>query len=92
MVEGLEVLTYMYIVLTLISSVIVNFTHCRNDDGEFVSTATNKRRNGSILLAKVLQYLDCPQYLRKSFFPQQPDLKYAGRLSVLTLSEENDMV
>ena len=56
--------------------------NCRNDDGEYVSTSSSRRRNGSIMLAKVLQYLDCPQYLRKSFFPQQPDLKYAGKLVV----------
>ncbi|XP_067941666.1 putative methyltransferase C9orf114 [Watersipora subatra] len=55
----------------------------KNESGEFVSTSTNKRRNGCIMLAKVLQYLDCPQYLRKAFFPQQPDLKNAGLLNPL---------
>jgi predicted SPOUT superfamily RNA methylase MTH1 len=32
-------------------------------------------------LARVLQYLECPQYLRKHFFPIHDDLKYAGVLN-----------
>lgn len=32
------------------------------------------------MLAKVLEYLECPQYLRKAFFPPQPDLKFAGNI------------
>ncbi|KAF6023818.1 C9orf114 [Bugula neritina] len=55
----------------------------RNEDKEFVNLAVGKRRNGCIMLAKILQYLDCPQYLRKSLFPQQPDLKFAGALHPL---------
>jgi len=31
-------------------------------------------------MARILQYLECPQYLRKSFFPQHKDLEYAGWL------------
>ena len=54
-----------------------------------MNISTNKRRNGSIMLAKVLQYLDCPQYLRKSFFPPQPDLKYAGRYGTLNIAYSN---
>jgi hypothetical protein len=34
-------------------------------------------------LARVLQYLECPQYLRKALFPIHPDLKYAGLLNPL---------
>lgn len=33
--------------------------------------------------AKLLQYLECPQYLRKSFFPLHNDLKYAGLMNPL---------
>ncbi|XP_012253005.2 putative methyltransferase C9orf114 [Athalia rosae] len=34
-------------------------------------------------LARILQYLECPQYLRKYFFPIHNDLKYAGVLNPL---------
>ncbi|XP_063218117.1 putative methyltransferase C9orf114 homolog isoform X2 [Bacillus rossius redtenbacheri] len=34
-------------------------------------------------LARVLQYLECPQYLRRSFFPVHKDLEYAGLLNPL---------
>jgi predicted SPOUT superfamily RNA methylase MTH1 len=30
-----------------------------------------------------LQYLECPQYLRKYFFPIHKDLQYAGLLNPL---------
>ncbi|XP_034248932.1 putative methyltransferase C9orf114 [Thrips palmi] len=34
-------------------------------------------------LARILQYLECPQYLRKEFFPFHKDLEYAGLLNPL---------
>lgn len=34
-------------------------------------------------LARILQYLECPQYLRKEFFPKHRDLDYAGLLNPL---------
>uniref|UniRef100_A0A915CS80 Uncharacterized protein n=1 Tax=Ditylenchus dipsaci TaxID=166011 RepID=A0A915CS80_9BILA len=34
-------------------------------------------------LAKIMEYLECPQYLRKSLFPMQKPLKYAGLLNPL---------
>lgn len=34
-------------------------------------------------LARILQYLECPQYLRKFFFPIHRDLKYTGLLNPL---------
>lgn len=34
-------------------------------------------------LARILQYLECPQYLRKFFFPLHSDLKYTGLLNPL---------
>ena len=36
-----------------------------------------------IQLARILQYLECPQYLRKYFFPIHRDLQYAGLLNPL---------
>jgi len=37
-------------------------------------------RKPGVQMARILQYLECPQYLRKSFFPQHKDLEYAGWL------------
>jgi Putative RNA methyltransferase len=31
-------------------------------------------------LARVLQFCECPQYLRRAFFPMHPDLQFAGML------------
>lgn len=39
--------------------------------------------HGCIQLARVLQYLECPQYLRKYFFPLHKDLEFAGVLNPL---------
>ena len=37
-----------------------------------------KKTDATVLLARILQYLECPQYLRKCFFPKHSDLQYAG--------------
>ena len=39
--------------------------------------------NGSIFMARVLQYLECPQYLRKQLFPHHPDLRSVGLIPPL---------
>jgi hypothetical protein len=31
-------------------------------------------------MARILQYCECPQYLRRHFFPMHPDLQFAGML------------
>ncbi|PVD28812.1 hypothetical protein C0Q70_11407 [Pomacea canaliculata] len=52
----------------------------------FDETNTLNRRcgkNGCLQMARILQYLECPQYLRKIFFPQHRDLQYAGLLNPL---------
>jgi len=43
----------------------------RSTEGEF--KGVGKRGGGNVQLARILQYLECPQYLRKSFFPQHKD-------------------
>ncbi|ESO85927.1 hypothetical protein LOTGIDRAFT_204586 [Lottia gigantea] len=43
----------------------------------------NKKGYGNIQLARILQFLECPQYLRKHFFPMHEDLKFAGLLNPL---------
>lgn len=35
----------------------------------------------NVFLARILQYLECPQYLRKKVFAIHPDLKFAGLLN-----------
>ena len=36
-------------------------------------------------MARILQFMECPQYLRKYLFPLHPDLKYAGVISPLDI-------
>ncbi len=38
------------------------------------------RSDGNTFLARVLQYLETPQYLRKQLFPMHPDLKLVGKV------------
>lgn len=40
-------------------------------------------RSSCLQLARILQYLECPQYLRKFFFPLHKDLQYSGLLNPL---------
>nr|XP_034969795.1 putative methyltransferase C9orf114 homolog isoform X2 [Zootoca vivipara] len=44
-------------------------------EGEF--EGIKKRGQACVQLARILQYLECPQYLRKSFFPKHQDLQFA---------------
>lgn len=44
---------------------------------------TENVRHCCLQLARILQYLECPQYLRKYFFPIHRDLKYTGLLNPL---------
>lgn len=48
-------------------------------EGEF--QGVGKKGGGCVQLARILQYLECPQYLRRNFFPIHPDLQYAGILN-----------
>lgn len=36
-------------------------------------------------MARILQFLECPQYLRKGLFPIHPDLQYAGLIAPLDI-------
>jgi predicted SPOUT superfamily RNA methylase MTH1 len=47
--------------------------------GEF--NGVGKHGDGCLQLARILQFLECPQYLRKHFFPLHKDLQYAGVLN-----------
>lgn len=63
-----------------------------DDQGEITESERKKikrdevfgeARHGCLQLARILQYLECPQYLRKYFFPIHKDLQHAGRLPPL---------
>lgn len=62
------------------------------EDADGVKSA----RQSCVQLGRILQYLECPQYLRKDFFPVHNDLKYAGILNPLDaphhLRRENEFV
>ncbi|KAM6902075.1 putative methyltransferase C9orf114 homolog [Xenentodon cancila] len=50
-------------------------------EGEF--KGVGKKGHACVQLARILQYIECPQYLRKCFFPMHKDLQYAGLLNPL---------
>ncbi|XP_062867751.1 putative methyltransferase C9orf114 homolog isoform X2 [Trichomycterus rosablanca] len=50
-------------------------------EGEF--KGVGKKGQACVQLARILQYLECPQYLRKAFFPKHHDLQFAGLLNPL---------
>uniref|UniRef100_A0A2R5LJC5 28S rRNA (uridine-N(3))-methyltransferase n=1 Tax=Ornithodoros turicata TaxID=34597 RepID=A0A2R5LJC5_9ACAR len=50
-----------------------------------VLTSTTAGR-GTVQMARILQYLECPQYLRKQLFPIHRDLQFAGLLNPLDCS------
>ena len=69
-----------------VDEVVVFEDRKRNDssadettEGEFLGIGKHGR--GCLQLARILQFLECPQYLRKDFFPIHKDLKYAGVLN-----------
>ena len=39
--------------------------------------------DGCVFMARLLQYIECPQYLRKHIFPHHPDLRCVGILAPL---------
>ena len=43
-----------------------------------------RSKDPNVFLARILQYLECPQYLRKIFFPKHLDLQYAGNVNLDT--------
>jgi predicted SPOUT superfamily RNA methylase MTH1 len=48
----------------------------RNEDRPSVN-----KRDPHTFMARVLQYCECPQYLRRHFFPMHPDLQFSGLLA-----------
>jgi len=52
-----------------------------NVDEVIVFSESAEEGRGGVQLARILQYLECPQYLRKHFFPLHEDLSRAGLLA-----------
>lgn len=53
-----------------------------NRDKEQEETRERRpRSNNQEYMARLLQYCECPQYLRRNFFPMHPDLQFAGLLA-----------
>jgi methyltransferase len=57
------------------------------NDGDKSSTERGEARDRPAFsadphafMARLLQYCECPQYLRRHFFPMHPDLQFAGLL------------
>ena len=47
-------------------------------DEVIIFNDTKEDSTGNSQLVNILKYLECPQYLRKDFFPIHKDLKFAG--------------
>ena len=52
-----------------------------NIDEVIVFNDEKEKSQGNFQLINILKYLECPQYLRKDFFPIHKDLKFAGVLN-----------
>ncbi|CAH2072377.1 unnamed protein product [Thlaspi arvense] len=48
-----------------------------------VTNSSDSNESGASFLVRILKYLETPQYLRKSLFPKQNDLRYVGMLPPL---------
>ena len=52
-----------------------------NDESHTETPQKFPRSNPQEFMARVLQYCECPQYLRRQFFPMHPDLQFTGLLA-----------
>ena len=52
-------------------------------DEENVKEDNISVKDYSLQMARIFQYMECPQYLRKDFFPSHPDLQFVGKLPPL---------
>lgn len=57
--------------------------HSNGDDNKESSPNEHHyvRSDPHTFMARVLQYCECPQYLRRNFFPMHPDLQFSGLLA-----------
>ena len=52
-------------------------------DSAYEASAPDLDKTPSVICCRLLQYLECPSYLRKALFPVHPDLALAGLLPTL---------
>ena len=52
-------------------------------DSAYEAAAPDLDKTPSVICCRLLQYLECPSYLRKALFPVHPDLALAGLLPTL---------
>lgn len=52
-----------------------------NDNNDDEKRADRPRSDPQEFMARLLQYCECPQYLRRQFFPMHPDLQFTGLLA-----------
>ncbi|KAI8048180.1 putative RNA methyltransferase [Syncephalis plumigaleata] len=52
-------------------------------EGEFRGAGKRSSSEANVFMARLLQYLETPQYLRRELFPVHKDLQYAGLLNPL---------
>lgn len=73
-----------------------NAKRAKVDTNSSNDSETENVRHCCLQLARILQYLECPQYLRKFFFPIHRDLKYTGLLNPLDaphhLRQQNEFI
>lgn len=73
-----------------------NAKRAKTNDTWTDESDTKPVRHCCLQLARILQYLECPQYLRKFFFPLHRDLKFTGLLNPLDaphhLRQQNDFI
>lgn len=53
----------------------------KSDDKVQEDSNKYKASGPNLFMARIFQYCECPQYLRKHFFPMHPDLQFAGLLA-----------
>ena len=73
---------------TFVAGQVARTAAIYNVDEVVVIDDTPQRKDGTVgsgaaFLARILQYLETPQYLRKSLIPMHPDLRLAGLLPPL---------
>ncbi|XP_057317313.1 putative methyltransferase C9orf114 [Hydractinia symbiolongicarpus] len=71
------------LVIFNIDEVIIFNESSKKKSSDSVFKGVTKSTDSNVMFARILQYLECPQYLRKYFFPVHQDLKYAGILNPL---------
>lgn len=69
------------LVIYNIDEIVVYDEHCIPGTPEQV--LLDKRKQTMVQMARILEYLECPQYLRRFLFPIQKHLQYAGLLNPL---------